>query len=165
MLSRAQAKRRNTGRSEAAPIVQEPEKSKPASPVPHAEPTEAREEAPANDPQPYEPANHNTVAPASPPQADFQTPSSPAAEDVAITGAGYQSPSHVLTRHTGEAKESSLEKPEFAFPSLEKMTVDDLHAGYLNRLNASRNMELELVGLMKKKYEVLLLSCFPYTLT
>ena len=104
------------------------------------------------------------AAPLSPPQADFQPSSSPAAEDVAIAGAGYHSPSHVLTRHTGEAKESSPEKPEFAFPSLEKMTADDLHAGYLNRLNASRNMELKLVGLMKKKYEVLLLSCLPYTL-
>ena len=157
MLSRAKAKRRKTGGSEAAPTVQEPEKSKPASPVPHAEPTEAREEAPADGPQPYEPADHDTVAPASPPQADFQTPSSPAAKNVTLTGAGYQSPSHVLTRHSGEAKESSPEKVDFAFPSLEKMSTDDLHAGYLNRLSASHNMERKLVGLMKSKFEVLLL--------
>ena len=102
----------------------------------------------------------------SPPQAAPQPPSPPtAAEDVLITVTGYQSPSHVLTRHTDKAKASSPEKSDFEFPSSEKMTADDLHAGYLNRLNTSRNMELKLVGLMKKKYEVLLLSClalYPY---
>ena len=106
------------------------------------------------------------ATPESPPQADPQPPSPPtAAEDVLITVKGYQSPSHVLTRHTGKAKASSPEKCDFEFPSLEKMTADDLHAGYVNRLTTSRNMELKLVGLMKKKYEVLLLSClalYPY---
>ena len=164
LLSRAQAKRRKAGGSKAAPTVQEPEQAKPASPSPHAKPIEAREEIPADAPQPYEPADHDMTAPASPPQTDFQPPSSSAAEEVAITGVGYQSPSHVLTRHTGEAKESSPEKFDFAFPSLEKMSVDDLHAGYLNCLDASHNMERKLVGIMKKKYEVPLLSCFPYTL-
>ena len=161
---RAQAKRKKTSESDAAPTVQEPEKTKPASPVPHAECTEAREEAPADNPHPYEPADNDTVAPTSPPQPVFQAPNSPVAKDVTLTGADYQSPSHVLTRHSSEAKENSPERFDFAFPSLEKMSTDDLHAGYLNRLSASHNMERKLVGLMKSKFEVLLLSCFPYTL-
>ena len=161
MLFRAQAKRRRTDGSKATPTVQEPEKAKPASPAPHAEPTKARKETPADAPQPPEPVGYD-MAIESPPEVDPQPPNPSAAEDVVITEMGYQSPSNVLTRHTAKAKANSPE--EFGFPVLEKMTADDLHAGYLNRLNTSRNMELKLVGLMKKKYVVLLLSFFPYTL-
>ena len=100
----------------------------------------------------------------SPPQPILQTPNSPGAKGVTLTGAGYQSPFHILTRHSGEAKENSPEKIDFAFPSLEKMSTDDLHAGYLNRLSSSHNLERKLVGVMKSKFEVLLfmLSLYSY---
>ena len=160
--SRAQAKRRKIGGSTAAPAAQEPEPAEPDSPATRTKPIETRTDAPANAPQPSEPADDNMATPENPPHADPK-PLSPstATEDILITGAGYQSSEpHVLTRHTSKAKANSPEKLEFEFPVLEKMTADELHAGYLNRLFTSRNMELKLVGLMKKKYEVLLLSCF-----
>ena len=103
------------------------------------------------------------AAPMSPPRPILQTPNSPAGKGVTLTGAGYQSPSHVLTRHSGEAKENSPERIDFEFPSLEKMSTDDLHAGYLNRLNTSHNLERKLVGLMKSKFEVLLLLLSLYS--
>ena len=70
----------------------------------------------------------------------------------------------MLTRHSDEAKENSPEKVDFTFSSLEKMSTDDLHAGYLNRLSASHNLERKLVGVLKSKFEVLLfmLSLYSY---
>ena len=151
------AKQRKLGESEAAPTLHEPEKTKPGSPVPHAKHVGTGEETPVDDPQPYEPADNEMAAPMSPPRPILQTPNSPAGKGVTLTGAGYQLPSHILTRHSGEAKENSPEKIDFAFPSLEKMSTDDLHAGYLNRLSTSHNMERKLVGLMKSKFVVLFL--------
>ena len=172
MFSRAQAKRRKTGGSTAAPTAREPETAKSDSPAPHVEPTEARKNTSADAPQPSEPADDDMATPKSPPKADPKPPSpSTTAEDtvhpdVLITGTGYQSPKpHVLTRHTDKAKANSPEELEFEFPVLEKLTADELHASYLNRLSTSRNMELKLVGLMKKKsmrYSSSLV--FPYTL-
>ena len=172
LFSRAQAKRRKTGGSTATSAAQEPETAKPDSPATYAEPTEARKDAPEDSPQPSEPADDNMATPESPPKADPKPPSpSTASEDTAhlevvVTGTGYHSPEpHVLTKHTSKAETCSPEKLDFEFPVLEKLTVDELHAGYLNRLSTSRNMELKLVGLMKKKYEVLFFSClslYPY---
>jgi len=157
LFPRGLAKQRKVGESEAAPVIQKPEKAKPDIPVPLFERTEAGEEIPADDPPLHEPAGDNTAVPTIPPQPVLQTPKAPTAECVTLTGAGYRSPSHVLSRHSGEAKEKSPERIDFEFPSLEKMSTDDLHAGYLNRLNTSHNMERKLVGLMKSKFEVLLL--------
>jgi hypothetical protein len=127
-------------------------------------------DAPDDTHQPSEPAGHNTAA-ESPARDDPKPPSpSTAVEDtvppeVVITGTGHQTPEpHVLTRHTSQAETSLPEKFEFEFPSLEKLTADELHAGYLNRLTTSRNLELKLVNMMKKKYEVSSLLAFPYTL-
>ena len=172
LFSRAQAKRRKTGGYTTAPTAQEPETAKPDSPAPYVEPTEARKNASADAPQPSEPADDDMATPESPPKADPKPPSpSPAVEDtthpeVVVTGTGYHSPEpHVLTKHTSKAETCSSEKLDFEFPMLEKLTADELHASYLNCLSTSRNMELKLVGLMKKKYEVLLFSClslYPY---
>ena len=164
LLPRGLAKQRKVDESEAAPVVQKPEKTKPDIPVPLFERTETGEEIPVDDSQLHEPAGDNTAAPIIPPQPTLQTPKTPTAECVTLTGAGYRSPSHVLTRHSGAAKEDSPDRIDFEFPSLEKMSTDDLHAGYLNRLNTSHNMERKLVGLMKSKFEVLLfpLSLYPY---
>jgi hypothetical protein len=144
--------------------------TKPASPSTHAEPADMTRNAPEDVPQPSEPADPD-MAPEDPARDDPKPPSpSTAVEDttlpdVIFTGMGHQSPEHhVLTRHSGKAETSSPEKLEFEFPVLEKLTANELHAGYLNRLTTSRNMELKLVGLMKKKYEVPLLL-FPCTLT
>jgi hypothetical protein len=116
--------------------------------------------------KPSEPAGHDTAA-ESPARDDPKPPSpSPAGEDttlpeVAITGTGQRTPEpYVLSRHSGKA-EASLDRIEFELPVLEKLTADELHAGFLNRLNSSRNMELKLVNLMKKKYEVICLLAFP----
>ena len=115
LFLRGLAKQRKIGESETTPTVHEPEKTKPGSPVPHAKRAEAGEEAPVNDPQSYEPADDEMVAPMSPPRPILQTPNSPVGKGVTLTGAGYQSPSHVLTRHSGEAKENSPEKIDLAF--------------------------------------------------
>ena len=154
------AKQRKTGESEAIPTAQEPEKTKPDIPVPPFECTETGEETPADNPPLHEPAGDDTAVPIIPSQPALQTPKTPAAEGAILTGAGYQTPSHVLTRHSEEAKDKSPERIDFEFPSLEKMSTDDLHAGYLNRLNTSHNMERKLVGLMKSKFEVLPLLPF-----
>ena len=133
--------------------------------MPHFERTETGEETPVDDPQLHEPAGDDTAAPMIPPQPALQIPKTPTAECATLIGAGYRSPSHVLTRHSGEAKEDSPERIDFEFPSLEKMSIDDLHAGYLNRLNTSHNMERKLVCLMKSKFEVLFfltLSLYSY---
>ena len=161
---RAQAKRRKTGGSETAPTRQEPEETRPASPAQPTTPGEAREETPADAPQFHKPADVDMAAPEGRSPIILQPPKPPIAEDATLIKAGYQSPTHVLTKHTGEGKESSPEKFDITFPSWEKMSTDDLHADYLNRLNASQNLARKLVGLMKSKFEVPLLSCFPYTL-
>ena len=155
LLPRGLAKQRKVDEPEAAPVVQKPEKAKPDIPVPLFERTETGEETPADDPQLHESAGDDPAAPMIPPSPALQTPKTPIAECVTLTGAGYCSPSHVLTRHSEESKEKSPERIDFDFPSLEKMSTDDLHAGYLNRLNSSHNMERKLVGLMKSKFEVL----------
>jgi hypothetical protein len=124
-------------------------------------------DAPEDAHEPSEPAGHHTAAES--PARDNSKPASPsmavedtAFPDVAITGTGHQTPEpRVLSRHSGKAETSSLEKFDFEHPVLEKFTVDELHAGFLNRLESSRNMELKLVSLMKKKYEVIFLSAFP----
>ena len=161
VFPRGLAKQRKVGESEAAPTAQEPEKTKSASPLPR---TEARDETPVDDPQPHELVDDDTVTPMIPPPPVLQTPKTPAAKCVTLTGAGYQSPSHALTRHSGEAKENSPERIDFEFPSLEKMSTADLHAGYLNRLSTSHNLERRLVGVMKSKFEVFpfMLSLYPY---
>ena len=167
MPSRAQAKRRKTGGSTAAPSAPEPAFTKPASPLTHAEPGDIMKDAPDDTYQPSEPAGHDTAAesparddpkPPSPSMADEDT----ALPDVAITGAGHQTPEpRVLSRHSGKAETSSIEEFHFESPVLEKFTADELHAGFLNRLESSRKMELKLVSLMKKKYEVIFLPAFP----
>ena len=164
LLVRGLAKQRKTGESEAVPTAQEPEKTKPDIPVPPFECTEAGEETPADDPPLHEPAGDNIAVPMISPQPVLQTPKTPTAKDDILTGAGYQTPSHALTRHSGEVKEKSPERIDFEFPSLEKMSTDDLHAGYLNRLNTSHNMERKLVGLMKSKFEVLSFLTLSLTL-
>ena len=68
LFPRGLAKQRKVGESEAAPTFQEPDKAKPDSPVPHAERTEAGEEAPIDDPQSYEPVDDEMAAPMNPPQ-------------------------------------------------------------------------------------------------
>ena len=50
VFPRGLAKQRKVVESEAAPTAQEPEKTKPASPVPPTERTEASEEAHVDDP-------------------------------------------------------------------------------------------------------------------
>ena len=155
LFPRGLAKQRKVDESEAAPVAQKPEKAKPDIPVPLFERTKTGEETPADDPSLHEPAGDDIAVPMISPQPVLQTPKTPTAKDDILTGAGYQIPSHVLTRHSGEAKEKSPERIDFDFPSLEKMSTDDLHAGYLNRLNTSHNMERKLVNLMKSKFEVL----------
>ena len=80
-------------------------------------------------------------------------------EEVTITGSTYATlaPSNVLAKHISkdEAPSPEKEKAKLDLPNLEQLAADELHSGYLSRLAASRDMEANLVGMMKRKYEVL----------
>ena len=94
-----------------------------------------------------------------PPSPQPTTENMASHEEVTVTGAAYKSPapSNVLSKHTreDEAAPPKEEKTKSDLPNLEKLTADELRSGYLSRFFASRDMEANLVGMMKKKYEVL----------
>ena len=79
-------------------------------------------------------------------------------EDVIITGAGYTipTPSFTLIKESSkeEAPLSKKGKNNIDLPSYEGLNAEELHNSYLSRLSANRELEVNMVGLMKKKYEV-----------
>ena len=120
------------------------------------------------------------------PQPPSPKPSSPAApinknptcdgiDDIVITGLSFKSPevSRVLTKHSAKEETPLLEngKAKLDLDNYTNFYASELHAGNLSRIHTSRDMEADLVNLMKQNYEVrmhltpLYLSCinlYPY---
>ena len=92
------------------------------------------------------------------------TPMEGAAEDVTVTGTGYTVPgaSTVLAKHQEESPSTQKNKAKLDLEDYSSFSASELHAGYLNRLHASRDMEAGLVNMMKQKYEVRSPSCLMH---
>jgi hypothetical protein len=80
------------------------------------------------------------------------------AEDVIITSTGYTEPGNptVLARHSAKEEPPAEDKGKLKLDleSYAGFSASDIHAGYLNRLHTSRDLEAGLVNLMKERYEV-----------
>ena len=75
-----------------------------------------------------------------------------------VTGSAYQSPgvSTVLAKHSpkDEAHLSDKNKPKLDLENYSKLNAGKLYSGYLSRLYTSRDLEANLVNMMRQKYEV-----------
>lgn len=163
-------KKQKVGGSSKDPIVAEPERQ-----VPEAlEATIQNPEDLANDPPPqvdiaaFEEMNIevNPAAHQDPPSPKSPTPPKPTnkvppekdSDNITITGMAYTAPgaSTVLTKHSAKEESPALEKgkAKLHLDSYSSFSPCDIYAGYLSRLNTSRDMEAGLVQLMKQKYEV-----------
>ena len=62
----------------------------------------------------------------------------------------------MLAKHSTKEGSPSLKKGKarLDLESYAALSVSDVHAGYLNRLHTSRDLEAGLVNLMKECYEV-----------
>ncbi|KAI4973391.1 hypothetical protein ZWY2020_035652 [Hordeum vulgare] len=77
---------------------------------------------------------------------------------VLITRMGHTMPvRNVLAKHTAGDISMKIAKGNAALelPNIEKLNFKELHAGYLNRLSTSRDLEASLVNMMKKRYETI----------
>ena len=75
-----------------------------------------------------------------------------------ITGMAHTAPgaSTVLAKHGTKEESPSLDKGKAKLdPEIySALSASDIHAGYLNLLHTSRDLEAGLVTLMKERYEV-----------
>lgn len=106
----------------------------PDSSAPCAEPAAAEAATTTGAPLAPKPATGDTIhlGPSSSTAGASTTP------EVIVTGTAFNPPArHVLAKHTGEAGSSAPAKFELELPSLENLSADELHAGYLSRLNSA----------------------------
>ena len=79
-------------------------------------------------------------------------------EDIAIIGASDKTPElyNILTKHTPKDETPLLEKgkAKLELPNYEEFSTEELHVGYLSHLSTSREMEADLVSMIKRKYKV-----------
>jgi hypothetical protein len=112
-------------------------------------------ENPADEPPPIipeasvDPMNVDTSS-AKPPNPTEPTEE---AEDVVVTDTRYNKPGNptVLAKHTAKEELSAAEKGKWKLDlkSYAQFNAQEIHAGYLNRLHTSRDLEAGLVSLMK----------------
>ena len=108
----------------------------------------------------------NPAASHDPPSPKSLTPPKPAEEitlekysdDVTITGMTRMAlgASTMLAKHGTKEESPSLNKGKEKLDpeSYVALSASDIHAGYLNRLHTSHDLEAGLVNLMKERYEV-----------
>jgi hypothetical protein len=86
------------------------------------------------------------------------------ADEVTITGASFKAPepSTVLTKLATKDDPVAAEKgkTKLELPMLEELSAADIHVLYLTRLSTSREMEANMVNMLKRKYEVNRVSSF-----
>lgn len=105
-------------------------------------------------------ASHDPLSPKSPtsPRPAEEIPPQKDSDDMTITGTAHTVPgvSTVLTKHSIKEESSSLErgKAKLDLESYVAFSASEIHAGYLNHLHTSRDLEAGLVNLMKERYEV-----------
>ena len=79
-------------------------------------------------------------------------------DDVGITGVSFKTleTSSVLTKLVSKDEPVASEKGKgkFELPNFEDLSAADLHEAYLTQLSVSQEMEVSLVNMLKKKYEV-----------
>jgi hypothetical protein len=105
-------------------------------------------------------ASHDSPSPRSstPPKLAEEIPLEKDSDDVTITGTAHTAPgaSTVLAKHNTKEESPSSEKgkAKLDLESYAVFSASEIHAGYLNRLHTSRDLEASLVNLMKERYEV-----------
>ncbi|XP_040244317.2 uncharacterized protein [Aegilops tauschii subsp. strangulata] len=130
--------------------------SKQNEPPPQADTTASKamdtEANPADNRDPPSPIPSST-----PVQITEEAPLKENTDDVAIIGASQTTPktSTVLDRHSAKEESPPPEKgkTKLELPNYEALSAEEVYAGYLSRLNTSRDMEASLVQIMKQKYE------------
>jgi hypothetical protein len=176
---RAKAKKRKTGESSSAPEILETEDPNTATPEGEREtatdqPGENIEPPKQNEPPTTEEVNTQVGAtdkaedlnPPSPVHTlsprkaaeDIVVSSPRPAKEVTITGASFKAPapSTVLTKLAAKDDPVAAEKwkTKLELPSLDDLSAADVHELYLTRLSTSREMEANMVNMLKRKYEV-----------
>jgi hypothetical protein len=186
-IHRAKAKKRKTGESSSTPENHEPED--PNLVTPEGQREAAKDQAAENiegsqrnePPSTEEVDTHagatDEVGDISPPSnvhmlspvkaAEDMVLSSPQiADEVIITGASFKAPepSNVLTKLAAKDDPVAAEKrkTKLELPILEELSAADIHELYLARLSTSREMEANMVNMLKRKYDVNKVSSFPY---
>jgi hypothetical protein len=95
-----------------------------------------------------------------------EIPSEKNNDDISIIGVGHSTPeiSTMLAKHSAKEEPPLLEKGNIKLdlPNCEALSAKEVYAGYLSRLNTSRDMEARLVQIMKQKYEVCLTFLLLY---
>lgn len=78
--------------------------------------------------------------------------------EVTNTGEGQGAPNTSGTLAKIPAKDGPVPlnkgKAKLEFPNLECMNVEELHQGFLTQLSESRDSEISMINMLKKKYEV-----------
>lgn len=154
-------KKLKTGGPSRDPTVNESEKQAPIA----SKASIQNPEDPANDPPPETDTNVDPMnTDADPPNPKSASPAKSAeeidldktVEDVLITGTGYTEPGNptVLAKHRAKEEPPAEGKLKLDLENYAAHSAVDIHAGYLNRLHTSRELEAGLVNLMKECYEV-----------
>ena len=100
----------------------------------------------------------SSAKPPSPIKPAEEAPSQQTAEDVIITGTGFEEPENptILAKHSAKEEVLAADKRKWKLDleSYAGFSASDIHVGYLSRLHTSRDMKAGLVNLMKERFEV-----------
>jgi hypothetical protein len=176
---RAKAKKRKTGESSSAPEILETEDPNTATPEGERETATDQPGENIEPPKQHEPPmteevdtqvgatdKAEDINPPSPVQAlspkkateDIVASSPQPADAVTITGASFRAPapSTVLTKIAAKDDPVAAEKgkTKLELPSLDDLSAPDVHELYLTRLSTNRELEANMVNMLKRKYEV-----------
>ena len=77
-------------------------------------------------------------------------------DDVVITNTGFREPGRptILAKHSAEEEHIKRQKVRFDVASYSQMSIGEVYSGYLNQVHTSRDLEVDMVKQMHKKYEV-----------
>ena len=83
-------------------------------------------------------------------------PSGTHADDVMITGSSFKEPGKptVLAKHSAKEEIIERRKVRFDIANYSQLSISEVLSGYLNQVHTSRDLEVDMVKQMHKKYEV-----------
>ena len=116
-------------------------------------------EEPVNDLPPETPdlsTDHITVDPLNTePASPFKLPETHV-EDVVITGTGFRESGNptILAKHSAKEELTERRKVRFDIANYSQLSISEVLSGYLNQVHTSRDLEIDMVKQMHRKYEV-----------
>ena len=136
------------------PKVPEPEQLIPASDSSVPKPKEPVHDVPPEIPDPsIDQTNNNPL------NTESSSPIKPAEthdDDVMITSTGFKEPGKptILDKHSAKEEYIGKRKVRFDVANYSQLSISEVFSGYLNRVHTSRDLEVDMVKQMHKKYEV-----------